>query len=106
MKKFFLTVVIATVALTASINANANVTSEGEATIMEIASNLNPENAYIYTAMCQRFLNEAEQIANSEKLSDVQKQNRMSNLTSIYMDRFSQILDTWQTMTTIQELLK
>lgn len=106
MKKVILTAIVSVLALTASINANARVTSEGEATIMEIASNLNPENAYIYTTMCQRFLNESEQIVNSEKLSDVQKQNRMSNLTSIYMDRFSQILDTWQTMTTIQELLK
>ncbi len=106
MKKVILTAIVSVLALTASINANARVTSEGEATIVEIASNLSPENAYIYTAMCQRFLNESEQIANSEKLSDVQKQNRLSNLTSLYMDRFSQILDTWQTMTTIQELLK
>lgn len=106
MKKIFLTVAIAVAALTSSINANAMTSAEGESTIAQVAANLNPEEAYYYTILCQRFVVESEQILESDKLTDKQKQNRISALTGIYVDRFSEILDSWQTMTTIQELTK
>lgn len=106
MKKFFLTVAIAVVALSASINASAMTSADGESTIAQVASSLSPENAYIYTLLCQKYVIESEHILGSEKLSDTQKQNRISALTDIYIGHFSEILDSWQTMITLQELVK
>lgn len=106
MKKFFLTLAIAAAALTASINTNAMTSADSVSTIAQVASTLTPENAYVYTVLCQRYVIESKQILGSAKLTDAQKQNRLSALTSVYMDRFSEILDSWQTMTTIKELVK
>lgn len=102
MKKIFLTAVFSVLALTASVNANAMSAMEGETSVAEVAANLSNDNAYYYTILCQRYLNDAKQIKMSDRMSDEQKQNRLSVLTSLYIDEFSKILDSWQTMTTIK----
>ena len=118
MKKRIFTAVIAVLALAASVNANNSFfrpfafpfpffgqpQAQQEFVLSEIAGSLDSDNAYRYTLLCQRFLSEAKQINASDRLSDDQKQSRIEDLKGIYTDRFSVLLDTWQTETTIAEL--
>ncbi len=105
MKRTVLTLVIAVFALAASVNANAqNSNVEKDFVIEQIASQLSFDDAYVYTLTCQRFLNEAKKIKSSVRLTEAQKQNRLNNLKGIYADRFSTLLDTWQTEATLQQL--
>lgn len=105
MKKLFVSAVIAVLALTASINANAQ-DFASEATPVEIAATLTPDAAYVYTVLCQKFISESAQIENSERLSENQKQNRKAVLVGIYLDQFSQFLDSDRTFATIRALSK
>lgn len=104
MKRTVLTLVIAVFALVASVNANAQNNVEKDFVIEQIASQLSFDDAYVYTLTCQRFLNEAKKIKSSVRLTEAQKQNRLNNLKGIYADRFSTLLDTWQTEATLQQL--
>ena len=118
MKKRFFAAVIAVMALTASVNASnapfrpfgfpfpffGQPQAQQEFVLSEIAGSLDADNAYRYTLLCQRFLNEAKKIKSSVRLTEAQKQNRLNNLKGIYADRFSTLLDTWQTEATLQQL--
>ena len=104
MKKMFFAAVIAVMALTASVNANAQNMSAGEGTVVEIAATLTPEVAYTYTVLCQKFIIDQESVNEATNLTDAQKQKRINALTDLYIDRFSQFLDSWQTLTTIKAL--
>lgn len=118
MKKRFFAAVIAVMALTASVNASnapfrpfgfpfpflGQPQAQQEFVLSEIAGSLDADNAYRYTLLCQRFLNEAKQIKSSDRLTETQKQNRIENLKGIYTDRFSVLLDSQQTESTIEEL--
>ena len=110
MKKNLFAVVIAILALTASVNVNAqssasfNQVQNDEFVLNQIASELSFDNAYNYTILCQRYICQAKQIKESVRLTEAQKQNRIESLRGIYTDRFSTLLDSWQTEATLAVL--
>lgn len=103
MKKVIFTVVLAVAALASSINVNAE-EAKNDFVLNEIANELSFDNAYSYTLLCQRYITELKRIKESVRLTQAQKQARLENLKGIYADRFSLILDTWQTEVTLEEL--
>lgn len=104
MKTRFFLILSAVLAFSMSANANEDREFRQENEVIEIAGGLDADMAYNYTLLCQKFISEAKNVMSSEKMTAFQKENRLEMLKSVYTERFSEILDSWQTMVTIAGL--
>lgn len=95
MKKNLIAATIVAMFLTVGANAQ-NVENANENAAIDVIMSLNMDVAAKVIPMYQKFMIDLGNVNRSEKLNDVQKEEKIENLKDEYADKFSYYLDSEQ----------